>query len=270
MIELRADLATHFPGDEAEVFERVMALEGEVFRSVARRRTLRFTLEDRGYFLKLHQGVGWREIIKNLLQLRLPVLGARNEWRAIRRLEGLGVATMAIAGFGERGLPPAWLQSFLITDELANTVSLEDVCRDWPDSPPPPPLKRQLLEKVAKISRTLHNNGVNHRDYYICHFLLDRDAARGPFTPERLNLWLIDLHRVQLRKRTPRRWVQKDLAGLHFSSMEIGLTLRDRLRFLRSYRQRPLRQILTEERCFWEQVERKALKLYRKGVPGGS
>lgn len=263
MIDLRPDIRRHFPGSEAEVFARVMSLDGQVFRSIARRRTLRFTLEGKGYFAKLHQGVGWREIFKNLLQLRLPVLGARNEWRAIRRLEELGVATMAIAGFGERGLPPAWLQSFLITDELANTASLEDFCRDWPVNPPPVKLKRAIIEKVANIAERLHNNGVNHRDFYICHFLLDLDAIAAPYAQERLTLSLIDLHRVQLRSRTPRRWIVKDLAALHFSSMDIGLTSRDRLRFMRSYRKRPLREIVAGERRFWTAVETKAQWLYR-------
>lgn len=263
MIDLRPDLRRHFPGSDAEVFSRVMSLEGQVFRSIARRRTLRFVLDGKGYFVKIHQGVGWKEIIKNLLQLRLPVLGARNEWRAICRFEELDVATMAIAGFGERGTPPARLQSFLITDELTNTASLEDFCRDWPSNPPPVQLKRALIEKVANIAERLHNGGVNHRDFYICHFLLDLASVVAPFTPERLTLSLIDLHRVQLRSRTPRRWIVKDLAALYFSSMEIGLTRRDLLRFVRSYRKRPLREILGREQGFWQAVAEKAQWLYR-------
>lgn len=263
MIDLHPELRSHFPGSEAEVFDRIMGLDGQVFRAIARRRTLRFTLNGKGYFAKLHQGVGWKEIVKNLLQLRLPVLGARNEWRAIRRCEELGVATMTIAGFGERGVPPAWLQSFLITEELTNTASLEDFCRDWPVNPPPVKLKRALIEKVANIAERLHNNGVNHRDFYICHFLLALDSLAAPYTPEQLRLSLIDLHRVQLRARTPRRWIVKDLAGLYFSSMDIGLTRRDLLRFLRAYRRRPLREILGREQRFWSAVDKKAQWLYR-------
>lgn len=266
MIDLRPDLQRHFPGAETAVFDRIMALEGEIFRSVARRRTVRFTLEGCGYFAKLHQGVGWKEIFKNLLQLRLPVLGAGNEWRAIRRFQELGVATMTIAGVGVRGIPPAWQQSFLITDELTGTVSLEDFCRPWPTNPPPVTLKRALIEKVATIAERLHNNGVNHRDFYLCHFLLELTSATAPFTPERLMLPMIDLHRVQLRSRTSRRWIIKDLGGLYFSSMEIGLTRRDLLRFIRGYRRRPLREVLNNERRFWRDVERNALGLCRKGI----
>ena len=266
MIELRADLRRHFAGGDAAVFNRIMALDGEVYRSLAGRRTLRFVLGGKGYFAKLHRGVGWREIVKNLLMLRRPVLGARDEWRAIRRFEELGVTTMTVAGFGERGVLPSRQQSFLITDELAGTVSLEDFCREWPAVPPPAALKRSLIEKVATIAKTLHNNGVNHRDFYICHFLLELATLREPYRADRLTVYVIDLHRVQIRSRTPRRWLEKDVAALHFSSMAIGLTKRDRLRFMKAYRGRPLRRILQEERSFWHNVERKAQALYRKGV----
>jgi heptose I phosphotransferase len=37
---------------------------------------------------------------------------------------------------------------------------------------------------------------VNHRDCYICHFLLHTEPAP---TPEQLRLSLIDLHRAQVR-----------------------------------------------------------------------
>lgn len=264
MLKLRADLRACFSPADSAAFDQVMALEGEVFRNLAGRKTLRFVLGETSYFAKLHFGVGWREILKNLCMLRKPVLGARDEWRAIQRLEQLGVATMAIAGFGERGLSPSRRQSFLITDELVNTVSLEDFCRSWPDDPPPVALKQALIEKVATIARCLHNNGVNHRDCYICHFLLDVQTLRAPFVAEQLDLYLIDLHRVQIRTRTPGRWVEKDVAALYFSSMDIGLTRRDMLRFMRTYRGKPLRQILATERRFWAAVVRKAERLYRQ------
>lgn len=271
MIELHGSCREHFGGPDA--FDRILALEGEVYREMDGRRTLRFELDGRGYFAKLHFGVGWKEIFKNLLQGKLPVLGADNERQAIARLEQLGVATMTVAGFGRRGWNPARRQSFLITEELCDAVSLETVCEDWSRMPPPVALKRALLRKVAAVSRALHENGINHRDLYICHFLLDRHST--PEDADWPRLYLIDLHRAQIRRRTPRRWVVKDVAGLYFSSLDIGLTRRDLLRFMKVYRGRPLRQILRDEGPFWEEVSRRAVKLYRKifgrspGYPAG-
>jgi heptose I phosphotransferase len=74
----------------------------------------------RGYFVKIHRGVGWAEIVKNLLSLRLPVLGAANEWRAIQRLSELGVDSMHAVAYGLRGRNPGRQHSFIITEELSS------------------------------------------------------------------------------------------------------------------------------------------------------
>jgi len=264
LLNLRPDLKKIFPGPDPEVFDQIMHLQGDAYRNVTSRRTIRIVLDGHGYFAKLHFGIGWGEIVKNLMQFRLPVVGARTEWLAIQRFAELGVATMSIAGFGERGLDPAGRQSFLITDELAETISLEDYCRFWRDTPPSPRLKRSIIEKVAGMTRQLHENGVNHRDLYICHFLMKEASANPDASPEQIDLFIIDLHRVQIRSKTPRRWRIKDVAGLHFSSMDIGLTRRDLFRFMRLYRGRPLREQFSREQGFWRAVERKALQLYQK------
>lgn len=259
---LRDDLAAAWRGRDP--FAMAKQQGGDIYRDKEGRRTLRFELGGRAYFLKLHQGVGWGEILKNLLQLRLPVLGATNEYNAIRALERLGLDTLAVAGFGRRGLNPAAQLSFLITDELSGVLSLEDYCRDWHERPPELALKRRLIERLADISRILHDNGINHRDYYLCHFMLDVsgpvDAARISSAP----LHVIDLHRAQLRARVPRRWRVKDLGALYYSALDIGLGARDVLRFIRRYRQRRLRAIFAEELPLWQAVRERAGAIYRR------
>lgn len=253
-----------------DAFAAVDRLEGEVFRELDGRRTFRTEVEGRGYFVKIHRGVGWGEIVKNLVSLRLPVLGAGNEWRAIRRLEELGVDTMRAVAYGRRGANPAREHSFIVTEELAPTISLEDFCRDWSTQPPAPALKRALIRRVAAMVGAMHRGGVNHRDCYLCHFLLHLDPAP---TAVALKLSVIDLHRAQIRGQTPRRWRDKDLAGLYFSALEIGLTQRDRLRFLRDYFGRPLREVLRDEQALIAHLnaegERLLAKYRRKYQPAG-
>ncbi|MDH3999597.1 MAG: lipopolysaccharide core heptose(I) kinase RfaP, partial [Desulfuromonadales bacterium] len=199
MFELDSAIASHFQGEDA--FEQILKLEGEAYRNFANRRTLRVELDGAGYFCKIHLGVGWKEIFKCLFSFRLPVLGALHEWRAIRRLEELDVDTMKIAGVGCRGANPADQQSFLITEELAGTVSLEDFCQDWLINPPPLALKRALIEKIAVMARQLHQNGVNHRDFYLCHFHLNLASVDHFLSGQAstIKLHLIDLHRTQVR-----------------------------------------------------------------------
>lgn len=240
----------------------IFSLPGQVYRHPPgiRRRTLRFELAGRGYFLKRHWGVGWGEIFKELLSGRWPVLGAMNEWRAIQRLESLGVETMRLVAYGREGWNPAHLRSFVITAELDQCLSLEDYSRDWAQSPPPVRLKWALLQRLAELARTLHEHGLNHRDFYLCHFLLQQPWS-GRL--EELHLYLIDLHRVQIRAHTPRRWRIKDLGALYFSAMDCGLTRRDRLRFIRHYRGQDWRRSFPQESEFWQEVAERAERLYR-------
>ncbi|MNP25918.1 Lipopolysaccharide core heptose(I) kinase RfaP [compost metagenome] len=107
----------------------------------------------------------------------------------------------------------------------------------------------------------MHRAGVNHRDCYICHFLLHTDRE---VTADDFRLSVIDLHRAQTRTTISRRWRNKDLAALYFSALDIGLTQRDKLRFLRGYFQQPLRQILAEEAALLSWLEGKAQKLYER------
>ncbi|HAD09747.1 MAG TPA: lipopolysaccharide core heptose(I) kinase RfaP [Porticoccaceae bacterium] len=248
---------------DQDVFEIAAGLEGQVIRDKEGRQTLKFELQGKTYYRKLHTGIGWREILKNFSQVKMPVIGASNEWLAINRIRNLGLDTLTPVAYGKKGLNPARQRSFLITEELRDTLSLAVYAEGWPSQPPPPAQRRALITKVAEIARTIHRAGINHRDLYICHFLLDQSqAARQNMLSPRL--FLVDLHRAQIRKTVPRRWQIKDLASIYFSCLDIGLTRRDVLRFLRVYFDQPLRLTLTWENKLLGQVSRRAVKLYRR------
>jgi heptose I phosphotransferase len=230
----------------------------DVYRHREGRTTLRLRAGDRGFFLKLHTGVGWGEIVKNLLQGRLPVLGAENEYRAALALAHLGVDTLDVAAYAAAGSNPATRQSLLVSDELTGTVSLEAYCAHWSSSPPAPGVRMRLIARLADSARRMHAGGINHRDFYLCHFHLDTATLGTPLP----RCYLIDLHRAQMRRRTPLRWRIKDLAGLYFSAMDCGLTRRDLLRFLRHYSTAGLRRALAEDAGLWRRVSDRARRLY--------
>ena len=138
-------------------------------------------------------------------------------------------------------------------------IDLETLAKTWKDTPPPLTLRRDLLRAVADSARRMHEGGVNHRDCYICHYLTPRDGAQFGKA-----VYVIDLHRAQLRRRVPRRYLVKDLAGLCFSSFDAGLTRREALRFMRLYSGKPLREELKGNRGFWRDVLETARKLYFK------
>ncbi len=257
---LRDDIAAIW--GEQDPFARAATQQGDIFRAREGRRTLRFFAEGRSYFLKYHAGIGWKEILKNLTQAKLPVLGAMDEVRAIDAVRAAGLDTMTVAAFGSRGVNPACIESFIVTEDLVDTLSLEDVGEQWVAGGQVPVLfKRALIDRVAEIARRMHGAGINHRDFYLAHFLMPSAAV----SQQRVDcpMYLIDLHRSQVRNKVPRRWQIKDLGGLYFSTARFGLTHRDLLRFIRGYSGLPLREALADE-GLWQSARREAEKIYRR------
>ena len=264
MLELNPHLRQNLPADTA--FDWLLNCDGKVHRHVKHRRTLEFELGGRRYFIKIHRGCSWGEIFNNLLQARLPVVSAEPEWTAIDRLRQVGIRTPVTAGKGIRGRAPTQLESFIVTEALEGMVSLEKLVVDWGGlrGQRQKQLKCTLITSLAQLARVLHGHGMNHRDFYLCHFLVsDRDwRSWDPGQP--MELVLIDLHRVQIRSRIPSRWIVKDLGGLLFSALDCGLTSRDLLRFIQVYRERPWREVLAAEKSFWQRVWSNAIRLYRR------
>jgi UDP-glucose:(heptosyl)LPS alpha-1,3-glucosyltransferase len=243
--------------NNGSVFEFVKQIQGVSVRKMPDRETVRFINGDNTYYLKRHFGVGWREILKNLLQLRFPVLGAVNEWKALQKLSALQIPSLQAIAYAVRGRNPAKQESFIITKELSDVVQLDHFLQSHSLGIQQ---KVSLIRKVAKIAREMHAAGINHRDFYLCHFMLKQSWDFLSEPP----IFIIDLHRAQIRPQVPERWLVKDLAGLYFSSMTLPISLRDRLRFLRFYYQKSLVDIFDREQIFLSRVETKAKQLYKK------
>lgn len=269
---LRHDLARAWRGQDA--FAAADALEGEVVRLARGRRTLRVELDGQAYFAKVHGGVGWREVAKPLVTLKPPVLGARNEYRACRRLAGSGVPAPTVAAYGWRGWNPARRQSFIVCDALESSVSLEAVAAAWRrrlppasgvgpalgwDGPATPGLRRRLLLGVADLARRMHGAGVGHRDFYLCHIL----AQAEPLLGGEVRLAVIDLHRARTGRGVAGRWRLRDLAALAYSASAAGVRLsrQDKLRFVARYCGVSPREALSRHGALWRRVERRAERL---------
>lgn len=263
---LRDDIAAHW--GELDPFVQVDRLRGRVYREVATRRTLRVEMLGLALFLKRHRGTGWGEIFKNLVSLRWPVLGAGDEFRAARALSAAGVRVPEPVAYAERGNNPASRESFLLSVAVEPNISLEDLATQWRQAPPRLAHRWRLLMAVADMVARMHKAGVNHRDLYICHFLLRPDSF--PAEPQ---LTLIDLHRAQVRASVPRRWLIKDLGALWFSAADAQPTRRDAYRFIRRYSGRSLREELgcADRLAFWSDVGQRAARLHaeaaRKNLP---
>jgi heptose I phosphotransferase len=251
---------------DKDPFQEAFALKGRVYREIESRRTIRFELNNQGYFVKLHYGLGWWPVIREWLKGGSLSTGAQAEYTALKLLEKIGVHSMQPMAFGAKRANPATQQSFLITKELGNTTSLEEFCKDWPSKPPCPRLKRALITEVASIVRKIHTAGMNHRDCYLVHFLLHNDSlptdAESESTQSPMpRVSLIDLHRAQVRAKVPQRWRNKDLAALAYSSANIGLSFKNQCRFLKTYFQKPLHYIFTQEKPLLAFLQSETIRL---------
>src|SRR5688572_2870138 len=113
-VMLKKELRPYF-SNEISLFDQLMALSGETVRALEGRSTQKIVLGEKTYFIKQHRGIGWREIFKNLLQGRLPIISAKNEWEALLNLEKLGIPVPKVVAYGMSGMNPATLQSFVMT-----------------------------------------------------------------------------------------------------------------------------------------------------------
>ncbi|MEQ1766111.1 MAG: lipopolysaccharide core heptose(I) kinase RfaP [Methylotenera sp.] len=238
------------PGED--MFAYIMQMQGKAFRDVGIRKTIQVSLNGKSYFVKQHFGVGWREIFKNLISFKVPIVSAITEVSAIQKLEEVGIATTPLVAYGVKGSNPATQQSFIITQDLGDITSLEDVCADWQTNPPEAAFKQTVVIAMAKLAAKLHAAGLCHRDFYLCHLALNK----AELSKNQVNLILIDLHRVLLNQSPYGKTVMKDISGLVFSTMNCGFTAEDWALFKEHY--------LPQSEAFWVDVNARANKLYTK------
>lgn len=237
-------------------------MTGEVVRQVGGRETLRVSLDGRTFYLKRHRGVGWSEMLKNWLSLKLPITGARNEYAACKYLQQQGITAPTVAAFAESaGLAP-YRSSFILCDALVGYNDLEALTLEWARTPASTDEKLRLLRQVANFAAGFHAAGLVHRDFYLCHLLKSDD-------PDCQQLGVLDLHRALIFKSLPDRWRQRDLAALLYSTLDLNLSSFSWLRFVRIYTGRPLQEVFGKDAAFWQGVHDRALRLYRKGTRKG-
>ena len=255
---------------ESNALSMAFALQGEVFRKMPGRCTMQVPIKGRTCFVKLHYGVGLAEFLKNLLQFKWPVIGAENEYRACLKLEQIGIWAPRVLAYAS-GSGVLWQRrSFVLTDALQDFVTLEDVGLSWQRNYPSPSAKRAWLVSVAEFARRFHAQGFVHRDFYLCHLLAP--AAVANHSPSGgADLGVLDLHRALLFSpgSVPDKWLERDMAALLFSALELGYTQRDWLRFLSIYAGRPWRAELKARGRFWRRVWVRAHYLYDRGKRKG-
>ena len=207
---------------------------GRCLRAMRDRENWRIELHEylpRPVFLKKHHVRSWRSWLRAKLGLGPGDTPGRVEARNARRLAANGVQVMELVAFGEKIRTSGLVESFVLTEELQGHRQLD---RFLPERFPAAkngrrdPELRGLMGQLAALVGRMHRAGFNHRDLYCCHFFI-----REP-SPGRFEIKLIDLQRVQWRRRFRWRWLVKDLAQLAWSVQD-KLSCTQKMAFLRAY-----------------------------------
>jgi heptose I phosphotransferase len=132
---LNDDLKSIAPEEPLDAFEWVMQLSGETVRRIEKRHTFKIVLGEKEYFIKQHYAPMWKEALTDSLSFRHPILGAENEFRVSMVFLSLGVPTAEPVGVGVCGR--VWQRrSFLITESLPDTRTINEVMRSLWEQPP--------------------------------------------------------------------------------------------------------------------------------------
>jgi len=249
------DFSEFLDASGLDSFDDFMRLEGVVVKSAVRERlTQRLNLEGVTVYVKKHFFPGIRGIIKSFLRFGFP-LGALNEWRALLAFHAHNIPTMTPICAGRK--PFFWRiekESFLLTGDLGDATRLNDFLQVNGVTPCRGKVletKKRILKNLADITRRMHSAGINHRDYYLCHILLDSEER----------LYVIDLHRVDVSDSVGKRWIVKDLAALLFSSLEVPVTHGQRLAFYKRYMQ--INRLSADDKTLIRQIVKKCNKIAR-------
>lgn len=204
-------------------FNNAPILKKNKFRSVAR-----IELGNKVFYLKRHFWP-WRERLRSINPL-LKKEDAKNEWDSMLLLNSLGFNTMTPVAFGEKKKLAMSYFSLTLTENLYNAEKLEVF---FPKHFKPPLNhekindKRAYIKKLAVLTRDLHNNGLNHQDFYLGHILLRQEENK---------FFIIDVQRMHKNTTISLHDKVKDLAQLTYSATGLGVfTKTDLMRFFHVY-----------------------------------
>ncbi len=221
-------------------FDAVMAnRNGHCWRAIGDRENWRLELPGPGgrrvgAHLKKHRVRCVGTWVRAKLGLAPATSAAEWEARNVAQLTRARIDVMRLVAYGWKAHRDGLVESFVIAEELDGYWEIPDLLRRrFPAVAPQSPRRDrdldELIRTVADLARRFHEAGYNHRDFYCGHFFV-REPERGRF-----EIRLIDLQRVQHRRRLRRRWIVKDLAQLAWSLPDEQITCSQRMAFMRRY-----------------------------------
>jgi len=213
----------------------------EVLKKGRHRTVYRVRLPDRTVYVKHRCAARPADVVSHLFRPS----DARREWLKAAELSRRGIATVKPVAWQERTCFGLVWESFLVTEAIEPSCSLEEFFQRRLDELPPSSRRHvwlQVIEELARFTAAIHRAGVAHPDFHSGNVLLGTGnlTAKGGADDARA-IYLIDVPGVRFEKHGPLAWAasRESLAMLHSGWWE-RTSRSQRLRFWQTYlRHRP-------------------------------
>lgn len=190
-------------------------------------------------FLKRHYVLPRKDGILAAVFPRWARSPGLQEWENLEWAAKQGLPVPRAMAAAELVGPQGKLQSFIAIAELTDMLPLHEAVPLASTTLAPTNFsqwKQKLSDELVRLSLGFHTRNTFHKDWYFCHFYIDRqDTERVPETWNG-RVRVIDLHRMAHHRFTGPWRKAKDLAQLLYSSDVPGVTDEDRRGFWNSYR----------------------------------
>jgi len=197
-------------------------------------------------FLKRYRNIPKLIQLKNWLSRKKRISAMACDLEPGEKLRKFDINTPLTIAYGEKWGGIFEKQSFIITEKIPDSLSLEE---KLPDSFFKN--RKKFIKNLAGFVRKFHNTGFRHRDLYLCHIFCNRQEQ---FT-------LIDLNRAFKPFAFSQKYLIKDLAQLYYSSPGDTVTKADRLRFFLAYQQKE--KLTKYDKAIIKKIKLKALRMTR-------
>ena len=173
----------------------------------------------------------WATTRLSLLHQMIRQGRADKEFHLAHLLDECGVQTIKPVAFGERRRHGVLLESYLLTEAIPDGLTLYELIEQHILTgrvPFPPEARFRFAAELAKLTATIHQTGIEHRDLH------EKNIVVRPMPDGTYRFYLLDLHELQIHR--PLGWTRalKELGrmGRYFT---LRTSTVDRLRFFKRY-----------------------------------
>jgi tRNA A-37 threonylcarbamoyl transferase component Bud32 len=211
----------------------------------------------RRLFLKRNWKPYKKDGLGTVLHYGKPRSISRLEWEHSEQLQAAGIQTAALVAYGE-DCGPLWERfSFILTEAATGQQTVQSFLMECRDQT----LRRRVFEALARHIRKMHDAGLASPDLFTRHVFVEAQATPPVFC-------LIDMARLDNRRKLSRTLRARDLAALHVTAPLKAVTAWERLRFLISYNAREARTLAGDvQRRAKHLLQRRKFRSFSEPLP---